>query len=245
MDLQGNQEAEFHEDIFGLAVSNYFLRKDTSPIEVYTDVTDPDEIPPSYLFRKYTDMPKLEQIALSNCEGNILDVGACAGPHASYLINKGFNVKAIETSAKSVQTLIKLGIDAEQISFYEAKGKYDTVLMLMNGIGIAGSLANLPVFFKQLKGLINKEGQALIDSSDLIYLFDDINAKLSKQIQREYYGEISYKLKYKHYIGRKFNWLFLDARRMEQHAQLAGLKFELIYSGENHHFLARLTHLDQ
>ena len=120
-------------------------------------------------------MPKIEQKALQLSKGNILDVGCGAGSHSLYLQNiKKLNVTAIDTSVGAIEICKEQGItNANVANFYEHSGKYDTILLLMNGSGIVGTLNNFNSFFKHLKSLLAINGQVLIDSSDLIYLFEN------------------------------------------------------------------------
>lgn len=48
----------------------------------------------------------------------------------------------------------------------------------MNGSGIIGKLENLPAFFHRLKEVLARDGQLLLDSSDLSYLFEDEDGNL-------------------------------------------------------------------
>jgi hypothetical protein len=65
---------------------------------------------------------------------------------------------------------------------------YDTILLLMNGAGMCGKL-KIPNFLIKLKSLLNPGGQILLDSSDIIYMFDD-DEDGGKWIpsDNEYYG---------------------------------------------------------
>lgn len=59
-------------------------------------------------------------------------------------------------------------------SIFDFKGDtFDTLLLLMNGPGICGSLDRLKLLLEKLQRLFNPGGQILLDSSDLIYLFDE------------------------------------------------------------------------
>jgi 2-polyprenyl-3-methyl-5-hydroxy-6-metoxy-1,4-benzoquinol methylase len=51
------------------------------------------------------------------------------------------------------------------------ENKFDTILLLMNGTGILEHKKTTP--FYKTKSLLNPDGQILIDSSDIIYMFDN------------------------------------------------------------------------
>ena len=162
-------------DIFGKAIKDYFQQKKAQDIIVHSPDFEDDVIPVSYLFRTYDKMPLLEKVALDQCRGKTLDVGCGAGSHSLYLQEeRKLKITAIDTSKGAMETYRERGIkDARAISFYEiSEEKYDTILLLMNGTGIIGKMANLDHFFLKLKELLQPNGQVLLDSSDLSFLFD-------------------------------------------------------------------------
>lgn len=225
------------KDIFGLAVESYFLKQDQTPIIVHNEDFYDDEIPVKYLFRKYEEMPELEQMALDLCQGKVLDVGCCAGSHSLELKARGHRVVPIDISKKCIQTCHKRGLkEAKQINFFELKNdKFDTILLLMNGIGIAQSIKNLPDFLKKLKSLMHQNSQVLLDSSDLIFLFED------ELLEEEtYYGEMTFKTSYKKQVSQPFPWLYLDFVMLRNEAQKEGLECELIFEDDHYGFLAKL-----
>jgi hypothetical protein len=50
--------------------------------------------------------------------------------------------------------------------------EYDSILMLMNGIGIAGDLDGLEKLLIHLKKIVKPAGQLLVDSTDISYLYE-------------------------------------------------------------------------
>ena len=230
-------------DIFGNAISDFYNTKKDISIKVLSSDFDDDEIPVPYLFRKYTDMPVIEQMALDLSKGTILDVGCGAGSHSLYLQNnKNLNVTAIDTSAGAISICREQGIEkAANIDFYKHTGKYDTILMLMNGSGIVGTLNNFNVFFDHLKTLISKNGQILLDSTDLIYLFENENGEYWVDAAQGYYGEMQYQLSYNNKTSEVFNWLYVDYNTLQRAAAVNGFACELIHTGEHFDYLARLT----
>ena len=55
--------------------------------------------------------------------------------------------------------------------------KYDTVLLMMNGIGVVGTLSKFEKFLSHLKNLLHKNGQVAFDSSDIRYLYKKQNCR--------------------------------------------------------------------
>ena len=114
--------------------------------------------------------------------------------------------------------------------------KFDTLLVLMNGVGLAGTADNLPKFLNQLKKILKPGGQVLIDSSDIAYVYED--EPLPKDT---YYGEIKYRYSYKNKVGEWFNWLYLDKELLVTKAGEQGWKTEVIFEDEYDQFLCKMT----
>ena len=230
-------------DIFGKAILDYHNGNERGVIKVISEDFDEDEITVSYLFRNYPKMPIVEQKALELSFGKVLDVGCGAGSHSLYLKNeKKLNVTAIDTSKGAIELLTRKGLqNAFCDDFYTHKGKYDTVLLLMNGSGIIGKLENFSNFFNHLKTLLNDSGQVLIDSSDLIYLFENEDGEFWVDAAKGYYGEMKYQIAYKNEISESFDWLYVDYNTLQRAAILNGFACELIHTGEHYDYLAKLT----
>ena len=74
----------------------------------------------------------------------------------------------------------------------QLQGKYDTLLLLMNGTGIAGKLERLPSLLNRLKELLADGGQILVDSSDLRYIYENEDGSMDINLNAPYYGEVDY-----------------------------------------------------
>ncbi|GAB2773664.1 class I SAM-dependent methyltransferase [Salinimicrobium soli] len=232
-------------DIFGKAIKAYYESHDSEEIVVHSPDFDDDVIPVEYLFRSYQEMPPIEKKALQLCRGRVLDVGCGAGSHALYLQNeKGLEVLAIDTSEGAIEVCKKRGVkDAKNISFEDlSEEKFDTILLLMNGTGIVGKMRKLDSFFTKLKKLLNAGGQVLIDSSDLIYLFEaDEDGGIWVDAAAGYYGELSYSLSYKGETSEVFDWLYLDFDSLSLAASKNNFVCERVKKGEHYDYLAKLS----
>ncbi len=225
-------------DPMGRAIADYHKNKKASKLRVFSPLFEEDEIPLPTLFRSYKAMPEIEKKALDLAKGRVLDVGAGAGCHSLVLQEKGLDVTAIDISPLSVETMKQRGVKnvAEQDFFTLDDQQYDTILMLMNGIGIVGNLERLPEFFKQLDKILAPGGQVLCDSSDISYVFDgDIPDDIG------YYGEQSFQMQYKDTIGEPFDWLYIDAEVLKKVAEANGYMAEVFAEGEHYDYLARIT----
>ena len=234
---------EFEKDPIGTAIYNYQVNGITDAIKVESDLCDEDVLPIEYLFRTYDMMPELEQIALDSAKGKVLDVGAAAGCHTKELLSRGLDVKAIDLSAGSVAYLKTQDIQAELINFNDIKDKYDTILILMNGIGIAGDLNNLPKFLSHIKAILEPDGIAYCDSTDIRYLYAEEDGSMWVDLNARYHGEMKFKMTYNNIATDWFKWLYIDFELLQQQAKEVGLLAEIVFDGSNNSYLASLKHI--
>lgn len=229
------------KDPMGQAISDFQHKKPLNRLRVDSTITEDEEIDISYLFRSYKQMPLIEKKALDLCKGNVLDVGAGSGSHALHLQDKNIDVVAIDSSALSIETMLSRGVNkVEQVNFFKySQQKFNTLLFLMNGIGIAGDLNGLNLFLAQCKSLLLEGGQVLLDSSDIIYMYD-VDGTFSTN-PGEYYGEIEYQMSYGTVLGEPFKWLYLGFELLKELAEANGFTCELVLEGEHFDYLCRLT----
>jgi SAM-dependent methyltransferase len=240
------------KDLFGKAILDFQTNNSPEDLVTETNISEADEMSVNYLFRSFNEMPKLEKKALQLCKGKVLDVGCGAGSHSLYLQEKGFVVTAIDISENAIKACQLRGLKNARVqNILEVstntskselkKQKFDTILLLMNGTGIFRTLLETPTYMQKLKSLLNPNGQILIDSSDIIYMFDK-EADGSYLVPADgYYGELTFTISYKGETEVSFPWLYLDYNTLQNAAQSNGLQCELILEGEHFDYLARLT----
>lgn len=231
------------KDPMGAAILEYQTSGKASRLRVLSSMFEEDEMPVSHLFRTFDNMPPLEQKALNMAQGRVLDVGAGAGCHTLALQERGLSVKAIDISPLSCEAMKRRGIkDVECINLFDShlESGYDTILMLMNGTGIAGKVANLPALFDRAKSILNKGGQILIDSSDLKYLYENEDGSFDIDLNGLYYGEVDYQMAYKGILGEPFDWLYVDYPLLQSIAENCGLHCQLIAKGQHYDYLAQI-----
>lgn len=234
-------------DLFGKAILDYQTNNTPAPLLTSTSISEEDEMDLAYLFRPYDLMPKIEQKALQLTYGNVLDIGCGAGSHALSLQNdRSLAVTAIDISENAIKACELRGVQNTKvvdILDFESDIKFDTILLLMNGTGIFQTLTQVPVYLQKLKSLLAINGQILIDSSDLIYMFDD-DEDGGKWIPSDgYYGELTFTVQYKGETELPFPWLYMDYNTLQNAAFANGLQCELISEGDHFDYLAKLTHL--
>jgi 2-polyprenyl-3-methyl-5-hydroxy-6-metoxy-1,4-benzoquinol methylase len=238
------------KDLFGKAILDFQNNNSPEDLITETSISEADAMSVAYLFRSYNEMPKLEQKALQLANGKVLDVGCGAGSHSLQLQNnRNLEVTSIDISPNAIEVCKLRGIKKAEVQdlFSIKNEKFDTVLLLMNGTGICGKMENISSFLLQLKSLLRPNGQILIDSSDIIYMFDEDELDQKKHnsattsSQNKYYGEITFTISYKGEKETPFSWLFVDYDTLEKSACANGLQCKLIMKGNHYDYLARLS----
>ena len=237
------------KDVFGKALLEYQNGISTEDITTYLLLPGfnrplKDTFPLAYLFRSFNEMPELEKKALGLCWGKVLDVGCGAGSHSLVLQEQGIDVTALDSSGGAIQTCRRRGLRKvvhSDIMDYHGT-KFDTLLLLMNGLGMAGCLQDLDRFLYRLKSLLNAKGQVLLDSSDIKYMYhNDEDSTFHIPGGAPYYGEGRFVMEYQGEKSREFPWLYLDYARLEEAAAGRGMKSELVSQGDHYDYLARLS----
>ena len=187
-------------------------------------------------------MPKLEQKALDLAFGKVLDVGCGAGSHSLYLQNeKALDVKAIDISIGAIEVCKKRGIkNAEVLDVLKETTHFDTILLLMNGTGVFQELNQVTKYLSHLKSLLKTNGQVLIDSSDIIYMYEDEDGGYLFNENGNYYGELEYYVNYKDEKEEPFKMLYLDFRLLKNACFALGLKCKMLAEGEHYDYLAKI-----
>lgn len=235
-------------DILGKALLDYQNGNYTEDIKTFSSFDEEDVIPLPYLFRDFGSMPSLEQKALELCQGSVLDIGCGAGSHSLYLQKQRIKVTALDSSSGAIETCKARGVHQTRLSEIEkyTGENFDTLLLLMNGIGLAGTLPKLGRFLNHLKSLLKPNGQILLDSSNLIYMFEkDEDGSHFIPASDTYYGEVTFAMTYKNEHSAPFHWLYIDFNKLYTIANQQNLSCELICDGKHYDYLARLKVLQQ
>ncbi|MGQ4707090.1 methyltransferase domain-containing protein [Capnocytophaga gingivalis] len=230
-------------DLLGHSLLDYQNGDRSSDVYVQTNISHREYLSRAHFFRSFSQMIPIEQQALTLSQGRTLDVGAGTGSHVLYLQEKGIEAIALDISPSAIEICKQRGVRvAICCDILQYEGQADTILMLMNGIGLCQKLSLLDTYLQKLKTLLTPHGQILLTSTDIIYMFDqdeDGSYLVPVFEDTDYYGELTYTITYK---GKKesFPWLFIDYNTLQNAAHHNGLLCELIAEGEAYNYLARL-----
>jgi len=225
-------------DILGRAISDYYFEDKQYKLWVHDHHGPKVEMAVPIYFRSPEAMPDLELTALNLCKGKTLDIGAGAGSHSLYLQDKGITVTAIDISEGAVKVMKSRGVvDARVQDIFEMRGeKFDTLLLLMNGIGLVQNIEGLRRFLEHVKTLMNKGAQLIFDSSDVAYLYEEGIPQLPY-----YYGEVTCRYEYRRQKSEWFSWLYIDEQMLRKVSSDLGFNLERLFVDESEQYLVRLT----
>ena len=223
-------------DLYGKGLLRYFEGQKRLKFILHNNIGGVEKLPVSVYFKSKLD--QLESKAIDLCVGEVLDVGAGTGRHSEVLTQKGLKVKSIDTCQEAVFIMKSKGLDAELLDVFSLseEKKYDTLFLMMNGIGLAGTLKNIPQLLNKLKALLKPDGQIVFDSSDIAHLFGEAPIPLDR-----YYGEVKFRFDLKKEKGEWLDWVYVDPVQMNFLAEKAGFRMQILYTDQLDQYLAKLT----
>lgn len=226
---------------YSQAVLDYYNYQPRVRLLIDTSYGMQEEMPLEVLFRNEEDCSPLETYAMNLCRGRVLDIGAGVGASSLILQKRGLDVTALEVEATLADIMVKRGVKkvvCSSIFNYNEKG-FDTILMMMNGLGLVGTIKGLNTFLEHAKQLVSPSGQILLDSSDISYFYEG-----KTRPDTNYFGEIGYRFQYKDRKGEWFSWLYIDPEKLQEIARDHGWYAQILYVDETDQYLARLILAD-
>jgi len=153
----------------------------------------------------------------------------------------GLDITALDISPKAAAVMQLRGVkkilcqDFFALDAGDADiGSFDTLLLLMNGIGLDGTVYGLRNFLAKARSLLRPGGQLLFDSSDVAYMYE---GKIPKS--PDYYGEILYQYEYRKQKSDWFKWLFIDRKTLGEITASEGWHTELLFGDEWDQYLVK------
>jgi SAM-dependent methyltransferase len=232
-------------DPYGQALRDFQNGDASATITVHRDDGADNPLPAAVFFRKPAEFSEIERMAAALCQGEVLDIGAGTGIHSLALQARGLHVTAIDISPQAVEIMTERGVaNARLMDVFRLSGKrFDTLLMMMHGIGMAETLAGLDRFLHHTLPLAKSNGRLLLDSLDVRKTDDPRHLAYHAANRRagRYFGEIRMQFEYKGQRGPLFGWLHVDAKTLAEHAAQAGWECQVARMQTDGNYLAQLT----
>ncbi|MEM6640982.1 MAG: class I SAM-dependent methyltransferase [Pseudomonadota bacterium] len=223
-------------DPHGEAIEDYSRDGHASDLILHTSYGETEMMPVAAFFSGPDNFSDIESLALDQCDDPTLDAGAGAGGHSLELQSRGSRVVALDASRGCCRVMRRRGVhEVVHGSLLEQTGRYSTLLMLMNGLGLARSLEALPAFLRHCASLLEPGGQIVFDSSDVVYLYEDGLPR-----PPGYYGDLAYCYEYKGARGDWFPWVYVDPDSLFDVCRALGLHLDVLLSEELGQYLGRI-----
>jgi SAM-dependent methyltransferase len=230
----------------GRALWDYFQGDHDAAIRLRSSLNEDDPIPTEVFFRGPDSFFPFEEYAIELCRGRVLDAGAGTGVHSLVLQERGLDVTAVEILPQALEILRRRGVHnvVEGDMFALDLEPFDTVLMLMNGIGPVGTLAGLDRFLATAGRLVAPGGQILVDSAaPVVHETTVLPAAGAWPPPTEdgYPGEAWIELEYRGEAGAPFRELYVDAETLASRAERAGWACTIGFTHAEVAYVARLA----
>ena len=230
---------------YGLALLDYFNGDHSATQIFHRDDGRDFEVPISLFFRDSAGFSRIEQTAIELCSGRVLDIGAGTGRHSLVLQEKGLHVTALDVSPHAIEIMNKRGVRGVYHGdiFEFNQGKYDTLLLLLHGIGMVGDLDGLRRFLHHAHTLLAPGGILVFDSLDVRCTDDPAHLSYHEgnRKRNKYIGEIRFQIQYKGTRGPLFSWLQVDPETLDKVSMDEGWDTEIICREPSGDYLARLS----
>jgi SAM-dependent methyltransferase len=230
---------------YGTALLDYMQGNQEASILICRDDGFKAELPVKVFFKTPTKFSAIENKALELCKGSVLDVGGGGGSISLYLQSKGFSVSSIDICPSAVEIMRRRGVkNVEVADIFQLKDvKYDTILMMGNGIGMVETVKGLESFLNKVSHLFEPGGQLIFDSLDVTKtnVPEHLEYQQANKDAGRYFGEIRMKFCYGDIEGPYFGWLQVDPETLRKYADLIGLDCKIVYRQEDGEYLSLLT----
>lgn len=124
----------------------------------------------SWYFTPFREFPRHEKQALYFARGRVLDIGCGAGRHSIALQRRGLEVTAIDVSPRLVELARERGVKNVQVAGACGRldfGRFDTVLLFGNNLGICGDLPEFRKMLRELHRITSPRGRVLATTRTL------------------------------------------------------------------------------
>ncbi|MFQ6044560.1 MAG: class I SAM-dependent methyltransferase [Candidatus Poribacteria bacterium] len=226
-------------DIFGMMLMDYLRSGENAKYTIYRDDGHFENLYVKGYFAEYDEFGSMIQEALEYVEGRVLDVGCGAGKHALYLQSIGIDVVGLDISPLAVQVCKERGLNkcvaASGLKLPFKNGTFDTIIMMGNNFGIAGTLPKTRRMLMNFRKLLSDNGIVIAHSIDPTLTnnpehlaYHERNRKRGLPI-----GQVKIKLEYKKAVSPWFYLLLVTPEEMKKLAEETNWRLDKLIVGQN------------
>ncbi|HIE26453.1 TPA: class I SAM-dependent methyltransferase [Candidatus Poribacteria bacterium] len=219
-------------DIIGMMFMDYLRSGENARYTIYRDDGNFENLYVKSYFSEYDEFGSLIQEALEYVDGKVLDVGCGAGKHALYLQSIGIDVVGLDISPLAVQVCKERGLKkcvaASALNLPFKNGTFDTIIMMGNNFGIAGTSPKTQRMLMNFRKLLSGKGTVIAHSIDPTLTnnpehlaYHERNRKRGLPV-----GQVKIKLEYKKAVSSWFYLLLVTPEEMKKLAEETGWRFD-------------------
>jgi SAM-dependent methyltransferase len=215
-------------DAFGRLLLDHFEGRRAHEIVERDDGLIMTGGPPTAYLAPFRKWPGMERRAMRLARGRVLDVGCGAGRVALHLQARGQQVVAIDVSPAAVDVARRRGVrDARVLALAdvdERLGRFDTVILYGNNVGLLGSRRSAIRILRRLHRLTSERGRILAESFDWSRTDDPVHLANHERNRRRdrMPGQNRIRIRHELLATRWFDYLLTTPDELADLAKTAG-----------------------
>lgn len=196
-------------------------------------------------FTEFAAWPTIQQQAIAQAKGTVLDVGAGAGRVALYLQQKGCDVVAIDNSPLAIRVCKRRGVKRATVLPIEKIGTFkpetfDTIVMFGNNFGLFGNFKKAQRLLKTFHKITSPHALIITENVDPYRTEDPAHLSYHKRNKKRgrMPGQLRLRIRYRQYVGDWFDYLLVSQSEMKQILKGTGWKVKTFIDSEEYMYSA-------